>query len=115
MLFVYIILAMSIVPTCVPNKHVGNAPENRKRLLQNIGKGLLPNKQHEPFVPSCLACLTCLACPCALRALRALRALVPCVLYVLYVPCVPLGLAIPRTYSDLLNYTIFTKPSILDP
>ena len=42
---------MSIVPTCVPNKHVGNAPENRKGSLQNIGKGLLPNKQREPFVP----------------------------------------------------------------
>ena len=34
---------MSIVSTCAPNKHVGNERENRK--------GLLPNKQHKPFVP----------------------------------------------------------------
>ena len=42
---------MSIVPTCVPNKHVGNVQENRKALLSNNRKGLLPNKQHESFVP----------------------------------------------------------------
>ena len=43
MLLVYTVLAMSIVPTCAPNKPVGNERENRK--------GLLPNKQQEPFVP----------------------------------------------------------------
>ena len=43
MLFVYIVLAMLIVLTCAPNKHVGNERENRKELL--------PNKQHESFVP----------------------------------------------------------------
>ena len=43
MLFVYIVLAISIVHTCAPNKHMENSRENRK--------GLLPNKQHEPFVP----------------------------------------------------------------
>ena len=35
MLFVYIVLTMSIVPTCAPNKHMGNALENRKGLLSN--------------------------------------------------------------------------------
>ena len=43
MLLVYIGLAMSIVPIWVPNNHVKNEQENRK--------GLLPNKQHKPFVP----------------------------------------------------------------
>ena len=43
MLFVCIVLAISIVHTCAPNKHMGNSRENCK--------GLLPNKQHEPFVP----------------------------------------------------------------
>ena len=33
----------STVLTCAPSKHVGNARENRKGLLQNIRKGLLPN------------------------------------------------------------------------
>ena len=42
---------MSIVPTCAPNKHVGNERENRKGLLPNNGKRLLRNKQHEPSVP----------------------------------------------------------------
>ena len=50
MLFVYLVLEMSIVLTCAPNKHVRNAWENRKGLLQNSRKGLLPNKQHKPFV-----------------------------------------------------------------
>ena len=42
---------MSIVPICAPNKHVGNERENCKGLLPNNRKGLLTNKQHEPFVP----------------------------------------------------------------
>ena len=49
---VYIVLAMSIFPTWAPNKHVGNALENRKGLLQNSRKRFFPNKQHEPFVPN---------------------------------------------------------------
>ena len=55
MLFVYIVLATSVVPTCAPNKHVGNARENRKGLLQNSYKGLLPNKQHEPYAPKLIS------------------------------------------------------------
>ena len=43
MLFVYIVLAMSIVPTCEPNKCVENERKNRN--------GLLPNKQHVPLMP----------------------------------------------------------------
>ena len=35
MLFVYIVLAMSIVPTCAPNEHVRNERGNRKGLLPN--------------------------------------------------------------------------------
>ena len=38
MLFVYIVLAMSIVPTCAPNKHVRNERGNRKGLLPNNRK-----------------------------------------------------------------------------
>ena len=51
MLCVYIVLALSFIVTCAPNKHVGNERENRKGLLPNNRKGLLPNKQHELFVP----------------------------------------------------------------
>ena len=39
MLFVYIVLTTSMVPTCAPNKHMGNARENRKGLLPNNRKG----------------------------------------------------------------------------
>ena len=42
MLFIYIVLT-SMVPTCTPIRHVGNAREHRKGLLPNNRKGLLPN------------------------------------------------------------------------